>query len=82
MNVVQKATNTRLNQECRRELTKWIFPDDVDPDESYKSALSVRKAMTGIWFLESNQFKTFIAEGSGVFWLYGNRESFHVQNHA
>ena len=74
VNVVQEATNALLSQERRRELMQWVAPDDLDPDESYESALSTRQYKTGIWFLESTRFKSFLVGPSCLIWIYGNRK--------
>jgi hypothetical protein len=72
VNIVQGTTNTLLSQELLRELMHWIAPDDIDPEESYESALGLRQSATGTWFLESVQFRDFLRGTSGLFWIYGN----------
>lgn len=72
VNVMQGATNDLISQERLRELMLWIAPDDIDPDDSYESALGLRQSATGRWFLMSAQFRAFLGGPSGLFWIYGN----------
>jgi hypothetical protein len=72
VNVVQGATNDLISQERLRELMLWIAPDNIDPDDSYESALGLRQSATGRWFLMSTQFRAFLGGPSGLFWIYGN----------
>lgn len=72
VNVMQGAANDLISQERLRELMLWIAPDDIDPDDSYESALGLRQSATGRWFLMSTQFRTFLGGPSGLFWIYGN----------
>jgi hypothetical protein len=50
----------------------WINPDEIDPEESFESALRLRQSATGTWFLDSVQFREFLQGTSGLFWIYGN----------
>ena len=59
---MQAATNDLISQERLRELMLWIAPDDIDPDDSYKSALGLRQSATGRWFLMSTQFRAFLGD--------------------
>jgi hypothetical protein len=80
LNVLATATKDNtdalLNQEENRKLMRWVTPESIDPHESYESALRLRRAETGRWFLRSAQFEDFLESNGGLFWVHGNREPY------
>lgn len=79
LNVHTSATKENVealfSQEQTHKLMKWIAPNQVDPDESYESALRLRQKETGKWLLTSSQFEDFLAAEGGLFWIYGTGET-------
>jgi len=71
LNVCTIATKDNVealfNQEQTHKVMKWVAPNRVDPDESYKSALRLRQKETGKWFLTSSQFDDFLAGKAAFF---------------
>ncbi|KAF4626579.1 hypothetical protein G7Y89_g11575 [Cudoniella acicularis] len=57
----------------RENLLKWIS-SSVDPSTNHNNAVKKREPDTGVWFLESDDFYTWMRSGSFL-WLYGIRDS-------
>ncbi|KAG0648347.1 Ankyrin repeat-rich membrane-spanning [Hyphodiscus hymeniophilus] len=53
----------------RENLLKWIS-SLADPSTNHNNAVKKREPETGVWFLESDDFYTWMRSG-GFLWLYG-----------
>jgi hypothetical protein len=72
---IGKSTQAMLEQSEKDRLLRKISPDQVDLDETYHSALRLRKGSTGQWLKSSPLLQTFIStDGSSLFWLSGRRK--------
>jgi hypothetical protein len=64
-----------LEQSERDRLLRKLSPDQIDLDETYHSALRVRKGSTGQWLTSSPSLQAFLStDVSNLFWLSGRRK--------
>ena len=56
--------------QLRNDLAIWLSPPD--PFINYNTASDARYSGTGVWFIESNEFKNW-KESSSLLWIYGKR---------
>ena len=53
----------------RRKVLNWIQP--YDPHENHEMSLKLRHPGTGLWFIESDEFKAWLSCSSAKLWCYG-----------
>jgi hypothetical protein len=81
-NVVQLKDifNAKLEEDERVTIRRWLHPDGVDSESSFKSALNLRHPSTGTWLLDSNSFQAWLKSNNACIWLYGIRKIQHVRS--
>lgn len=55
--------------EERRKILDWIQP--YDPHQNHEMSLRLRHPGTGLWLIESNEFKSWLRCPSAKVWCYG-----------
>jgi hypothetical protein len=74
---ISKSTQAILEQSERDRLLRKLSPDQIDLDETYHSALRLRKGSTGQWLTLSPALQSFLStDVSSLFWLSGSRKWF------
>lgn len=53
----------------RREVLDWIQP--YDPRQNHEMSLRLRHPGTGLWLIESNEFKSWLTSSRTRLWCYG-----------
>ena len=67
---LKHAAETRIAvREERRKVLNWIQP--YDPHENHGMSLKLRHPGTGLWFIESDEFKAWLNCSSAKLWCYG-----------
>jgi len=62
-----------ITEKERREILEFF--GTVDPTKSHNTAIGLRQPGTGIWFIESEDFKHWVETKNARLWLYGIRKS-------
>jgi hypothetical protein len=63
------ATNRYTADKKLAEFYQWLAPPD--PSLNYEKAIKQRQAGTGLWFIDSEQYKTWRTNSASSIWLYG-----------
>lgn len=64
------AAETRIAvSEERRKVLNWIQP--YNPHENHEMSLKLRHPGTGLWLIESDEFKAWLSCSSAKLWCYG-----------
>ncbi|CAG8974499.1 hypothetical protein HYALB_00009034 [Hymenoscyphus albidus] len=56
------------------EMLDWLCPQDVNPEENQKSAVCLRQAGTGVWFLDGDDFQEWQLSNNSALWIHGIRD--------
>ncbi|CAG8958729.1 hypothetical protein HYFRA_00011572 [Hymenoscyphus fraxineus] len=53
------------------EMLDWLCLPDVDPGKAQKSAVCLRQAGTGVWFLDGDSFQEWQLSNNSALWVHG-----------
>jgi len=69
---MKSILSSKLEEEERIAIRRWLHPDGIDSEPSFKAALKVRHADTGQWLLASEIFQEWSnGKHHRCIWLYG-----------
>lgn len=66
----------QADQDLRWVIASWL--SDLNFEKTQIDSFAKRTNGTGQWFLESQAFKDWLAEKSGILWCPGIREAINV----
>lgn len=68
------AFNAKVEEDERVTIRRWLHPDGIDPEPSFKAALNLRHPSTGTWLLDLDSFQAWLESDNACIWLYGIRK--------
>ncbi len=68
---IKSVMEHQISEDQKLDICRWLYPDGINIGAAFETALGFRHPGTGIWFMQSKEFISWMLSTQSCLWVYG-----------